>query len=159
ASARYQACNDRECKLPVTKSGTVSIKSDPGAPPPAAFVAPKGYVDIRDKAAVAAQSAAARAEKSESGSDSGLLTFALTSFGFGLAAIFTPCVFPMIPITVSFFLGQRGGILQAFVFAAGIVALFCGLALAMTLALGPFGVVQMSSNPWVNGFIAAVFAV
>ena len=33
--------------------------------------------------------------------------FALTAFGFGLASIFTPCVFPMIPITVSYFLNQQ----------------------------------------------------
>jgi thiol:disulfide interchange protein DsbD len=161
ASARYQACDNRECMRPVTKSGMVTIKADPGAPPPPPFVAPKGYVDINDKSAVAVQAAAAKAgqkagEESKA-ADDGLFAFALTAFGFGLAAIFTPCVFPMIPITVSFFLGQRGGILQAFVFAAGIIALFCGLALAMTLALGPFGVVQMSSNPWVNGFIALVF--
>ncbi len=155
AEARYQACDDRECLRPVTKSGTVKLTIDPEAPPVAAFVPPAGYVDINDKVAVAAMAAT----KTQTSADEGLFTFALTAFGFGLAAIFTPCVFPMIPITVSFFLGQRGGILQAVVFALGIITLFCGLALTLTLALGPFGVVQMSSNPWVNGFIAVVFAI
>jgi thiol:disulfide interchange protein DsbD len=41
--------------------------------------------------------------------DQGLLGFALVAFGFGLAAVFTPCVFPMIPITVSFFLNRQSG--------------------------------------------------
>ena len=36
--------------------------------------------------------------------------FLALAFGFGLAAIFTPCVFPMIPITMSYFIGQRGGL-------------------------------------------------
>ena len=152
ASANYQVCDDRECLRPVTKTSSVSVTADPSTPAPAAFVIPAGYTDISDKAAVAAM-----ARRSNS-SDDGLFAFALTAFGFGLASIFTPCVFPMIPITVSFFLGQRGGILQAVVFALGIVGLFCGLALALTTALGPFGVIQMSSNPWVNGFIAIVFA-
>lgn len=152
ASAKYQVCDDRECLRPVTKTSAVTIAADASVPTPAAFVIPAGYVDIGDAVAVAAQT-------KTSGSESGLLVFALTAFGFGLASIFTPCVFPMIPITVSFFLGQRGGILQAVVFALGIVGLFCGLALALTAALGPFGVVQMSSNPWVNGFIAVVFAI
>lgn len=154
AQARYQACDDRECLRPVTKTGSVTVRADPSAPAPAAFVVPAGYVDIDDRAAVAAM--AREAEPGEA-ADEGLLSFLLIAFGAGLAAIFTPCVFPMIPITVSFFLNQRGGILQAVVFALGIIGLFCGLALAMTAALGPFGVIQMSSNPWVNGFIAAVF--
>ena len=65
-----------------------------------------------------------------------MLPFLLTAFGLGLAAIFTPCVFPMIPITVSFFLNQRGGILQAVVFSLGIVVLFCALGLGVTAAVG-----------------------
>ena len=83
--------------------------------------------------------------------------FLLTAFGLGLAAIFTPCVFPMIPITVSFFLNDRGGIRQAIVFSLGIIFLFCALGLGVTALVGPFGVVQLASNPWVNGFIAIVF--
>jgi thiol:disulfide interchange protein DsbD len=63
----------------------------------------------------------------------------------------------MIPITVSFFLNQRGGILQAVVFSLGIVVLFCALGLGVTAAVGPFGVNQLGANPWVNGFITLVF--
>jgi len=37
--------------------------------------------------------------------------------------------------------------------------LFSGLGLLATVALGPFGIVQLGSNPWVNGFIAAIFLV
>ena len=88
--------------------------------------------------------------------------FLLTAFGLGLASIFTPCVFPMIPITVSFFLNQKGGphhkgLGQALVFSLGIVVLFCALGLGVTAAVGPFGVNQLGANPWVNGFIAVVF--
>ena len=63
----------------------------------------------------------------------------------------------MIPITVSFFLNQRGGLVQALVFSLGIIVLFCALGLGVTAAAGPFGVTQLGSNPWVNGFIALVF--
>ena len=89
----------------------------------------------------------------------GLAAFALTAFGFGLAAIFTPCVFPMIPITVSFFLNQRGGIVQALVFSLGIVVLFCALGLGVTALAGPVGISQLGGNPWVNAFIAGVFGI
>jgi len=91
----------------------------------------------------------------------GLGAFLLVAFGFGLAAIFTPCVFPMIPITMSFFLNRQGtrreSVFQAVLFCLGIVVLFSGLGLMTTAILGPFGVVQLGSNPWVNGFIAMVF--
>jgi len=39
----------------------------------------------------------------------------------------------------------------------GIIVLFSGLGLLTTAVLGPFGMVTLGSNPWVNGFIAALF--
>jgi thiol:disulfide interchange protein DsbD len=47
---------------------------------------------------------------------------------------------------------------RASVFALGIIVLFTLLGTLTTAALGPFGVVQLGSNPWVNGFITVVFA-
>jgi thiol:disulfide interchange protein DsbD len=68
----------------------------------------------------------------------------------------------MIPITMSYFLnrqsgGRRESIVQALVFCLGIVVLFSGLGLATTAILGPFGIVALGSNPWVNAFISALF--
>lgn len=147
AEVRYQACDDRQCLLPRTKTAASAVNVDPAAQVPAAFVVPSGYSDINMPA-----------PRQRPAAETGLAGFALAAFGFGLAAVFTPCVFPMIPVTVSFFLSQRGGLLQAAVFALGIVGLFCGLGLGLTALLGPFGVIELSSSPWVNGFIAAVFA-
>jgi thiol:disulfide interchange protein DsbD len=92
----------------------------------------------------------------------GLFGFLAVAFGFGLASIFTPCVFPMIPITMSYFLnrpsgGRRESIVQALVFCLGIIVLFSGLGVATTAMLGPFGIVTLGSNPWVNAFISALF--
>jgi thiol:disulfide interchange protein len=149
AEARYQTCNDTECRRPKKASAAIALTVDPSAAPLAAFAIPKGY------APPGTQPPASPASE-ESG---GLGAFALAAFGFGLLSIFTPCVFPMIPITVSFFLNQRGGILQAAVFSLGIVALFCLLGLGVTAAVGPFGIAQLGSNPWVNAFIALVFGI
>ena len=108
------------------------------------------------------QTNAAAPTSAPAGPDSqGLGAFLLVAFGVGLAAIFTPCVFPMIPITMSFFLNRQGtrreSVFHAALFCLGIVVLFSGLGLLTTAILGPFGVVQLGSNPWVNGFIALVF--
>jgi thiol:disulfide interchange protein DsbD len=68
----------------------------------------------------------------------------------------------MIPITMSYFLNQqsgekRSGVTQAVVFCLGIIVLFSGMGLLVTAVLGPVGVKQLGSNPWVNGFISALF--
>jgi thiol:disulfide interchange protein DsbD len=118
---------------------------------------PPGYTLYDPNARPAAAASAPPAQAS-----SGRLGFILLAFGVGLAAIFTPCCFPMIPITVSYFLnkpaGSRGrSLADALLFSLGIVVLFSALGLAATAILGPFGVVQLGSNVWVNTFVAAVF--
>jgi thiol:disulfide interchange protein len=172
AQVRYQTCNDKECLRPKKKTAAFTLAIDPGASQGVAFAIPAGYTEA--KLAPAASSTAAAAAPPASvppasvppasvptappvQSTDALGPFLLTAFGVGLLSVFTPCVFPMIPITVSFFLNQRGGIMQAVVFSLGIITLFCALGLGVTAAVGPFGVTQLASNPWVNGFIAAVF--
>ncbi|HWT79204.1 MAG TPA: cytochrome c biogenesis protein CcdA, partial [Candidatus Methylomirabilis sp.] len=150
-SARYQTCNPKMC-VPSKWRGAATLTVDPAAAP-AAVQIPAGYSEPVAPTA-APSSNAAPAE--------GLPAFLALAFGFGLASIFTPCVFPMIPITMSYFLnrqsgGRRESIVQALVFCLGIIVLFSGLGLATTVILGPFGIVALGSNPWVNGFISVLF--
>jgi thiol:disulfide interchange protein len=119
---------------------------------------PVGFSEFKPGAPVAAAPSAPKLEAQAIG------PFLLLAFGAGLLAIFTPCVFPMIPITMSFFLNKpsgsrREGVFQAGVFCLGIVVLFSAIGFLTTTLLGPFGVVQLGSNPWVNGFIACVFLI
>jgi len=160
AGVRFQACTDKQCLPPRRKTLNASLSIGAGAP--AAVIAiPDGYRLVPDSGPAAGSTPApipAAPAKQDLGS------FLLLAFGFGLAAIFTPCVFPMIPITMSYFLnqgGDRGGraVMQALVFCMGIVVLFTGIGLATTAAVGPFGVVQLGSNVWVNAFITVVFLV
>ena len=170
---RYQACTNERCLAPKRKEASFTLTVDPSAPAPPPFVAPAGYTEVRSAAPAApgASSSAApppaspvpasssQSSGSQSSGSDGLGGFLLTAFGVGLLSIFTPCVFPMIPITVSYFLNQRGGIVQAVVFSLGIIVLFCALGLGVTAVIGPFGVGQLASSPWVNGLIALVFGV
>jgi len=157
ANVRYQSCTERQCLPPRKKTAAFTLTVDPAAAAPAAFVVPADYTEIKP-GAVAVKTLKPVGTNSESAAESeGLPAFLLTALGLGLASIFTPCVFPMIPITVSFFLNQRGGILQALVFSFGIVVLFCSLGFGATALAGPFGVNQLGANPWVNGFITLVF--
>jgi thiol:disulfide interchange protein len=158
AVARYQACTDKEC-LPRKAALTAQITLSGGAKKEAAIV-PAGYTEFTGKLSAAAPPKQATADSAPR--NEGLASFLAVAFGFGLAAIFTPCVFPMIPITLSFFLNREGvtrseSLKQAAVFCLGIIVLFTGIGLSIAALLGPFGVVQLGSNPWVNAFIAGVF--
>lgn len=164
ANARYQTCNNKMCLPPRRATATASIVIDSGAEARQPVLA-AGYT-LFDPAAPrpqAPQPSAAAPVRPAVPSD-GLFMFMLVAFGVGLAAIFTPCVFPMIPITVSYFLNKPAGgrsrsVFDAVVFCAGIVVLFTALGAGATALLGPFGVVQLGSNAWVNSFIALVFLV
>lgn len=180
--ARYQACNDKQCLPPRKKTASVSIVIGPAAagapavnrsvpkPPAAAPSLPEKVSPPATESAPALQSLAkpaagvAAVPAAPAGPSGNMGRFLLIAFGLGLAAVFTPCVFPMIPITVSFFLNQQAGsrrasINLAMVFCGGIVLLFCAIGLGVTALVGPFGVVQLGANPWVNGTIALVFLV
>ena len=146
---RYQTCSGSSCIPPRTRR--VSVNLDVVAGTVAAVTPiPANYVEA--KPGKRSLPVPARALQ-----DSDLGSFLVLAFGFGLAAVFTPCVFPMIPITMSFFVGQKGGFAQAFTFCLGIIVLFTGLGLVATLALGPAGVNHVGANVWVNAFIALVF--
>ena len=160
AQAKYQACSGTQCLRTKTKTATVAVRVDPGARA-AAPVIPGGYAPVGSAVTTSSSSAPAGpaqpVQMGGAGQNEDLGQFMAVAFGFGLAAIFTPCVFPMIPFVISDFLNRKNAVAQAGLFCLGIVVVFTALGLATTAALGPFGVVQLGSNPWVNAFIFAVF--
>src|SRR6185312_9593404 len=149
---RYQTCSGTQCIPPRTADIEASVKIVPGTPA-AAVTIPAGYIEGKPAAAAPAGT------PGTTPADAGIFSFLALAFGAGLAAIFTPCVFPMIPITMSYFTGKQGAVSQAIAFCLGIIVLITALGAVATLAFGSAGVVQLGANPWVNGFIAAIFFV
>jgi thiol:disulfide interchange protein DsbD len=78
----------------------------------------------------------------------------LAGFIGGLAALLTPCVFPMIPMNVSFFTKQSKskaqGIRNALIYAISIIVLYVGLGLGVTLIFGAGALHSLSTNVWFN---------
>jgi len=68
-----------------------------------------------------------------------LLGFFLFSFLFGFAAILTPCVFPMIPLTVSFFIKDKNnsGKFQAIIYGVSIICIYVIIGFFLAIFLGP----------------------
>lgn len=93
-------------------------------------------------------------ENSDEESDGGL--WGIFAFGFlgGLTALLTPCVFPMIPMTVSFFTKQSGtkakGISNAIMYGLFIVGIYTLLGFAVTVIFGADALNALSTNVWFN---------
>ncbi len=102
-----QACQDDGMCVPIQETVTVQVP------------------------ATSAEMLAASAENSEEN----LLWFFLLAFGGGLLGILTPCVLPMIPMTVSYFL-KHGGKKYAVFYAVSIVLIYILLGLVLSILLG-----------------------
>ena len=92
----------------------------------------------------------------------GLFSFILFALGMGFLALLTPCVFPMIPITVSYFTKEgekedNNPIFSASLYALGIIFIFTTLGLLLSFTLGASGAGDLAANPWINIFIASLF--
>lgn len=91
-----------------------------------------------------------------------LWSFIWLSMGFGLLSLLMPCVFPMIPITVSYFTKHgsdthAGAVRDAGIYALGIILTFTGLGVALAIVFGAAGINQFASNPWVNLLVTGIF--
>ena len=81
----------------------------------------------------------------------------------GLLALFTPCVWPIIPMTVSFFLkrtkDKKKGIRDAFTYGASIIVIYLSLGLIITAIFGPSALNALSTNAVFNIFFCLLLVV
>ena len=96
----------------------------------------------------------------------GLLSIFLIAFFSGFAALLTPCVFPMIPMTVSFFTKQSktkaAGIKNALIYGFSIVIIYVALGWLVSFLFGADALNALSTNVWFNllfFLLLVVFAV
>jgi thiol:disulfide interchange protein len=149
----FQTCTERFC-LPPTTERLRLVMLVPGTGADATF---------------SPSAAAARAAVTTTVEDMAAATTARTLGAYlGLAALMgalsllTPCVFPMVPITVSYFT-NRGtttrpqAVAQALVYGAGIVMTFTAVGAILAIGFGAAGLNQFAANPWLNLGIAALF--
>lgn len=96
--------------------------------------------------------------------DNDIWAFLWLAVTFGAISLLTPCVFPMIPITVSYFLKHAHGdhaktMKLATVYSVGIIATFSLLGMLLAVTLGAAGINLFAANPWVNLLIGAIFLI
>jgi thiol:disulfide interchange protein len=87
----------------------------------------------------------------------------IAGFIGGLLALLTPCVFPMIPLTVSFFTKKSKtrakGIVNALIYGISIIFIYVSLGFSITKALGPDALNALASNVWMNLAFFVIFIV
>lgn len=184
-SVAYQTCTDRFClppttdlvEAPITVAAAppgvtvVEVPEDP-APPPASAPTPagpslgisldtiSGYASTRS---VPPNTAAPPADISTRAATTGSLPmFLWLAAVMGALSLLTPCVFPMIPITVSYFTrtseqARHSSVRNAGVYALGIMATFTVLGMTIALLVGAGGINRFAANPWVNVLVTLIF--
>jgi thiol:disulfide interchange protein len=99
-------------------------------------------------------------EPKEKKKDSNVVIF-IAGFIAGLVALLTPCMFPMIPMTVTFFTKQSKtrseGIFKALIYGASIVLIYVAFGLIFTAIMGPLGLNDLSTNVWMNLIFFSIF--
>ena len=99
-----------------------------------------------------------------SGSNRSLWYIFLLGLLGGLVALFTPCVWPIIPMTVSFFLkraknDKKKGIKDAITYGISIVVIYLALGLIVTAIFGPSALNALSTNAVFNIFLCLLLVV
>ena len=157
---RYQACNDRYCLPPVTDTITAAITVTGVAVAGGAAT----FDSARPAPSITPEPAVARAPAPERLPGNGSLAlFLWIAATMGALSLLTPCVFPMVPITISYFSrdttrNRAGALRDAGVYAVGIMAAFTTIGLGLAIVLGATGLNRFAANPWLNLGIALLFA-
>ena len=137
----YMACDDAKCIFPPPEEFSFELKA--------------GKADIQP-----ASKAESIGKKEDTRSNWGIF---IISFLSGFAALLTPCVFPMIPMTVSFFTKQSktraAGIKNAIIYGLSIIVIYVVLGVVVTAAFGASVLSEMSTDPWFNLFFFALLIV
>jgi thiol:disulfide interchange protein len=91
---------------------------------------------------------------------SGFLWLAATT---GLLSLLTPCVFPMVPVTIAYFSApedrESANVRRALLFGLGIIGTFTVLGLTLAALFGASGLNRFAADPWVNLTLAGLFLV
>ncbi len=182
----YGACNDEACLPPTpvefdfkvaATTASAPVKASPEAEKPQEAT-PHDMPDAHTEEAVSESGAAREAgalwtpviaelhalDADTATNERSLWAIFLLGMAGGLIALLTPCVWPIIPMTVSFFLkrskdARREGLRDAMLYGLSIIVIYVGLGLMVTLIWGPSSLNALSTNAVFNLFLFALLVV
>ena len=146
----YMACDDARCLPPENISFSINLEKNQATSDVSEYDGEPTIVS-------------ADAEESEPAQKKSLLNIFLVGLVGGLVALVTPCVWPMIPMTVSYFLKSSGdkkqGIKNAIYYGLSIIVIYDLLGLGVTLIFGDDALNTLATNPWINVFLFLILVV
>jgi len=165
---QFQVCDENGCLFPTIEK-VISVKGMKALA--LEEVTPSADTNLPENAKNPSKSTATEKKhskvklkkaKNEDSSDSkSWLAIFIGGFGGGLIALLTPCMFPMIPMTVTFFTkgsgGRKSAIGKALLFGISIIVIYVVIGLLVTIALGPTGLQKLSTSITMNLIFFAVF--
>ncbi len=165
----YQLCNEGSCIPPDDVPFSFNVKGAKLTDTTAVAVADTTVADTvattdenTDTAAVTAV-ADTKSDNEKKDKEKSLLIIFLLALGGGILTMFTPCVFPMIPMTVNFFMhnsgNKRKGRRQAWFFGFSIVFIFAVIGGVLSALLGPEELNTIATNWIPNLIFFAIFFV
>ena len=163
---QYGACNDENCLPPTDVEFNYTGEVKGATAVPATKIIPSAQAKAEKPAVkknvtndlwepVIEQLATFGQEEESTPANQSLWIIFITGFVGGLVALFTPCVWPIIPMTVSFFLkrsknDKKKGIRDAWLYGSSIVVIYVILGLAVTLIFGASALNALSTNAVFN---------
>ncbi|WP_335974221.1 protein-disulfide reductase DsbD family protein [Gaetbulibacter jejuensis] len=153
----FMVCDDARCLPPsyvdlefnLSNSESVSSNSGKEETVQNIFEIPKGKEEVKQENTISKTSS-----KPENEEQKGLFTIFIVAFLSGFLALLTPCVFPMIPMTVSFFIKQSKskskGIRNAVIYGLSIVVIYVLLGTIITAIFGADALNALATNVWFN---------
>ena len=183
-NVEFMVCNDKQCLPPDLLEFDISILPDPSI----AIEEPKSYstfdvaepVDtlsidtvaevvpsatnaVMDTSTVLLESGCGDWSAGEFVTNKSFWGIFLAGFIGGLLALLTPCVFPMIPMTVSFFTKRSGsrkkGVTNAIIYALSIIFIYVSLGFLVTITLGSDALNDLATNGYFNMAFFIIFIV
>jgi thiol:disulfide interchange protein DsbD len=152
----FMVCNDERClppteiefQIPLEMAASNNLLAD--APPSGNVDTNGATIDTKK----ASSSTLSEADIQSTKSEGSLWAIFLAGFIGGLAAFFMPCIYPMIPMTVSFFTKQSGsrakGIRSAIIYGLSIIIIYVALGLLITLIFGASALNEAASSATFN---------
>jgi thiol:disulfide interchange protein len=162
---RFQVCNDTVCLPPkdvrVSFAGFEDVKKQ-------STVSSQQLSEVENQQITIGNQNASEDEiqnpksQTQNPNDLPLSSFIWLAITLGALSLLTPCVFPMIPITVSYFTNHSSqnrakAVRLASVYSLGIIATFTIIGMLLAIFVGAAGITLFAANPYVNLLIAAIF--
>jgi thiol:disulfide interchange protein DsbD len=156
-NVNFQLCEKGLCIPPDDVAFSFEVKGNPKASKTEEDTTPTISESItQSQTLVLSESSIIEPTTKEKEKTDSMLMIFLISLGAGLLTLVTPCVFPMVPMTISFFMkgkkSRKQGLKEAFFFGGSIIFIFAVLGLALTLLLGKDAMYIISTH-WVPNIL------